>query len=42
MHDLNRELCTAFVFVTHDPAVARKTDCILTMRDGKIVYTPSG
>lgn len=39
MHDLNRELGTTLIVVTHDPAVARKTDRILNMRDGKIVHT---
>jgi ABC-type lipoprotein export system ATPase subunit len=39
MHELNRELGTTLIAVTHDPSVARKTDRILNMRDGKIVYT---
>jgi ABC-type lipoprotein export system ATPase subunit len=39
MHDLNRELGTTLIVVTHDPAVARKTDRILNMRDGQIVHT---
>ena len=38
MHELNRELGTTFVVVTHDPAVARQTDRILVMRDGDIVH----
>jgi ABC-type lipoprotein export system ATPase subunit len=38
MHDLNRELGTTFIAVTHDPSVARKTDRILVMRDGNIVH----
>ena len=38
MHQLNRELGTTFIIVTHDPAVARQTDRILIMRDGQIVY----
>ena len=37
MHHLNRELDTTFIVVTHDPAVARQTDRILIMRDGRIV-----
>jgi lipoprotein-releasing system ATP-binding protein len=38
MHELNRELGTTFIAVTHDPSVARKTDRILVMRDGNIVH----
>jgi len=38
MHHLNRELDTTFIVVTHDPAVARQTDRILIMRDGRIVH----
>jgi len=38
MHHLNRELGTTFIAVTHDPAVARQTDRILIMRDGRIVH----
>lgn len=38
MHQLNRELGTTFIVVTHDPAVARQTDRILVMRDGRIVH----
>jgi len=38
MHRLNHELGTTFVVVTHDPAVARQTDRILIMRDGRIVH----
>jgi ABC-type lipoprotein export system ATPase subunit len=38
MHHLNHELGTTFIAVTHDPAVARKTDRILVMRDGDIVH----
>ena len=37
MHHLNHELDTTFIVVTHDPAVARQTDRILIMRDGRIV-----
>lgn len=38
MHQLNRELGTTFIAVTHDPAVARRTDRILVLRDGRIVH----
>ncbi len=38
MHQLNHELGTTFIVVTHDPAVARQTDRILIMRDGGIVH----
>jgi ABC-type lipoprotein export system ATPase subunit len=38
MQQLNRELNTTFVAVTHDPAVARKADRVLLMRDGDIVH----
>jgi ABC-type lipoprotein export system ATPase subunit len=38
MRQLNRELGTTFIVVTHDPAVARRTDRILIMRDGRIVH----
>jgi ABC-type lipoprotein export system ATPase subunit len=38
MHQLNQELNTTFIVVTHDPAVARKTDRILIMRDGDVVH----
>jgi len=38
MRQLNRELGTTFIVVTHDPAVARQTDRILIMRDGRIVH----
>jgi len=38
MHHLNHELGTTFIAVTHDPAVARQTDRILIMRDGRIVH----
>jgi ABC-type dipeptide/oligopeptide/nickel transport system ATPase component len=38
MHQLNQELGTTFIVVTHDPAVARQTDRILIMRDGRIVH----
>jgi lipoprotein-releasing system ATP-binding protein len=37
MHRLNRELGTTFIVVTHDAAVARQTDRILVMQDGRIV-----
>ncbi|MFQ6101046.1 MAG: ABC transporter ATP-binding protein [Anaerolineae bacterium] len=38
MHRLNHELGTTIIVVTHDPAVARQTDRILIMRDGRIVH----
>ena len=37
MHRLNEELGTTFVVVTHDLAVARRTNRVLVMRDGRIV-----
>jgi ABC-type lipoprotein export system ATPase subunit len=37
MRDLSRSQGTTFIVVTHDPAVARQTDRILVMQDGKIV-----
>ena len=38
MDQLNHELGTTVIVVTHDPAVARQTDRILVMRDGRIVH----
>ena len=38
MHQLNHELGTTFIVVTHDSAVARQTDRILIMRDGLVVH----
>ena len=35
---INRELGTTFIVVTHDPAVARETERILIMQDGRIVH----
>ena len=35
--DINRELGTAFLIVTHDRAVAEMTDRILEVRDGELV-----
>lgn len=37
MHDMNHRLGTTFIMVTHDLAVARRTDRILIMGDGCIV-----
>jgi lipoprotein-releasing system ATP-binding protein len=37
MYQLNRELSTTFVIVTHDLAVARQTSRVLVMQDGHIV-----
>lgn len=38
MRDLNHDLGTTFIVVTHDPSVARQTERILAMRDGRIVH----
>lgn len=37
IRDLNREQSITFVVVTHDPAVARQTNRVIVMADGKIV-----
>ncbi len=37
MRELNRDLETTIIIVTHDPSVARRTDRILLMRDGRII-----
>lgn len=37
MHQLNHELGTTFIVVTHDPNVARQTDRILVLDSGRIV-----
>jgi ABC-type lipoprotein export system ATPase subunit len=37
MHGINHRLGTTFIVVTHDPAVARRTDRVLIMGDGRIV-----
>lgn len=37
MHDMNVRLGTTFIIVTHDPAVARRTERVLIMGDGRIV-----
>jgi ABC-type lipoprotein export system ATPase subunit len=36
MRRLNQEMGTTFIIVTHDPAVARQTNRVLTMQDGRI------
>ena len=36
LRQLNRELGTTIIIVTHDPAVARQTNRVLVMRDGQI------
>jgi ABC-type lipoprotein export system ATPase subunit len=38
MYRLNREMRTTFVIVTHDLAVARQTNRVLVMQDGRIVH----
>jgi ABC-type lipoprotein export system ATPase subunit len=38
MQQLNHELGTTVIVVTHDPAVARQTSRVLVMRDGNIVH----
>jgi ABC-type lipoprotein export system ATPase subunit len=38
MHELNHKLGTTVIVVTHDAAVARQTDRILIMEDGRIVH----
>ncbi len=37
LRDLNREAATTFIVVTHNPAVARAADRIITVRDGRIL-----
>ena len=37
MHELNRELGTTVIVVTHDPAVARQTERIVVLDSGRIV-----
>ncbi len=37
LRDLNRGQGTTFLIVTHDPAVARQTDRVVVMQDGRIV-----
>ncbi|MCS7179185.1 MAG: ABC transporter ATP-binding protein [Anaerolineae bacterium] len=37
MRELNRDLGTTILIVTHDPSVARRADRILLMRDGRII-----
>jgi ABC-type lipoprotein export system ATPase subunit len=36
LHDINRSEGTTFIVVTHDPAVARQTNRVLVMEDGKM------
>ena len=36
LRDLNREQGTTFIVVTHNPAVARAADRVVTVRDGKV------
>jgi putative ABC transport system ATP-binding protein len=37
LHELNQSQGTTYIVVTHDPAVARQTNRVLVMADGKIV-----
>ncbi len=37
LHDLNQSQNTTFIVVTHDPAVARQTNRVIVLEDGKIV-----
>jgi ABC-type lipoprotein export system ATPase subunit len=41
LRQLNRDRGTTFVVVTHNPAVARTADRIITFRDGKVVRDES-
>ena len=38
MKQLNEELDTTFIVVTHDPSIARETERVLIMRDGRIAH----
>jgi ABC-type methionine transport system ATPase subunit len=37
LHELNQSQGTTYIVVTHDPAVARQTNRVLVMEDGKFV-----
>jgi ABC-type lipoprotein export system ATPase subunit len=37
LHELNQSQGTTYIVVTHDPAVARQTNRVLVMADGKII-----
>jgi ABC-type methionine transport system ATPase subunit len=36
LHELNHSQGTTFIIVTHDPAVARQTNRIIVLEDGKV------
>ena len=36
LHELNESQGTTFIIVTHDPAVARQTNRIIVLADGKV------
>ena len=36
MREINKELKTTFILITHDQKVAQETDRIIEIKDGKI------